>query len=189
MPLGSSEDQKERYIEALRNRTKPQSTLVIEGEGAFESVLGKLDDQQFTEQRRLAAQEVARVFRIPPHMVGAPTGESMTYATVEQEAIDFVRFSLAPWLRRIELAISNDPDLAFAKQYVRFELDGLLRADAKTRAEVYALALDPVTGWMSRDEVRRLEDLEPEPEPTPAQIVTQAVAAAMTPGGGSNGSS
>jgi HK97 family phage portal protein len=189
MPPGSSEDQKERYIEALRNRTKPQSTLVIEGEGAFESVLGKLDDQQFTEQRRLAAQEVARVFRIPPHMVGAPTGESMTYATVEQEAIDFVRFSLAPWLRRIELAISNDPDLAFAKQYVRFELDGLLRADAKTRAEVYALALDPVTGWMSRDEVRRLEDLEPEPEPTPAQIVTQAVAAAMTPGGGSNGSS
>ena len=49
---------------------------------------------------------------------------------------------------------------------MQFELDGLLRADAKTRAEIYALALDPVTGWMTRDEVRRLEDLEPEPAPT-----------------------
>ena len=106
----------------------------------------------------------------------------MTYSNVEQESIEFVRYSLTPWLRRIELAISGDPDLAFQRHYVRFELDGLLRADAKTRAEVYALALDPMGGWMSRDEVRRLEDLEPEPEPTQAQIVTKAVQAAMTPG-------
>jgi phage portal protein BeeE len=66
-------------------------------------------------------------------------------------------------LRRIELAISNDGDLAFQRQYVRFETDGLLRSDAKTRAEVYETALDPLQGWMTRDEVRRLEDLEPEP--------------------------
>jgi phage portal protein BeeE len=85
---------------------------------------------------------------------------------VEQESIEFVRYSLTPWLRRIELAISNDPDLAFQRQYVRFELDGLLRADASTRADVYSKALDPITGWMSRDEVRRLEDLEPEQGPS-----------------------
>jgi len=178
----SSFGNQERTKEKIRGESRPHGIMVIQGDAEYLPIANKLDDSQFVEQRRLAAQEIARVFRIPPHMIGAPTGEAMTYSTVEQEAIDFVRFSLAPWLRRIELAISNDPDLAFQRQYVRFELDGLLRADAKTRAEVYALALDPVTGWMNRDEVRRLEDLEPEPEPTPAQIVTQAVQAAMTNG-------
>jgi phage portal protein BeeE len=56
----------------------------------------------------------------------------------------------------------NDSDLAFETQFVKFELDGLLRADAAARAEVYAKALDPATGWMRREEVRRLEGLEPE---------------------------
>jgi HK97 family phage portal protein len=145
---GSSFAAEERTKERLKAEARPHGILVVQGDSEYFAIANKLDDSQFVEQRRLAAQEIARVFRIPPHMIGAPTGESMTYATVEQEAIDFVRFSLQPWLRRIELAISNDPDLAFQRQYVRFELDGLLRADAKTRAEVYALALDPVTGWM-----------------------------------------
>ena len=153
--------------------------MVIDGDADFHELTSRLDDAQFVEQRRLTAQEVARVFRVPPHMIGAPTGDSLTYSTVEQESIDFVRYSLTPYLRRIELAIANDPDLAFERQYVRFELDGLLRADAKTRAEIYTAALDPITGWMSRDEVRRLEDLEPEPELSPQQQINQAVTAAM----------
>jgi phage portal protein BeeE len=66
---------------------------------------------------------------------------------------------------------------------VRFEVDGLLRADASTRAEVYAKALDPVTGWMSRDEVRRLEDLEPERNPPPITMALNA----MTQGVMTNG--
>jgi HK97 family phage portal protein len=182
---GMSFGGEERGKEKLRAESRPHGILVIEGEDAeYLSVANKLDDSQFVEQRRLAAQEIARVFRIPPHMLGAPSGDSLTYATVEQESIDFVRYSLTPWLRRIELAISNDADLAFQRQYVRFETDALLRSDAKTRAEIYALALDPITGWMTRDEVRRLEDLEPEPEPSPAQLVTQAVQAAMTNGAG-----
>jgi len=86
----------------------------------------------------------------------------MTYSNVDQQSIEFVRYSLTPWLRRIELAISSDSELAFERQFVRFEVDGLLRADAAARAEVYAKALDPATGWMRREEVRRLEDLEPE---------------------------
>jgi HK97 family phage portal protein len=177
-----SNQYREGKQETLKAEARPHGILVIEGDADYFPIAQKLDDSQFVEQRRLAAQEIARVFRIPPHMLGAPTGDSLTYATVEQESIDFVRYSLQPWLRRIELAISNDPDLAFQRQYVKFETDALLRSDAKTRAEIYALALDPITGWMSRDEIRRLEDLEPEPEPTQAQIVTQAVQAAMTPG-------
>jgi hypothetical protein len=108
-------------------------------------------------------------------MLGAPSADSMTYSNVEQESIEFVRYSLTPWLRRIELAISNDGDLTFERQFVKFEVDGLLRADAATRSEVYSRALDPISGWLDVDEVRALEDLPPRP-PAP-----------MTPASNGNG--
>jgi HK97 family phage portal protein len=158
-----SQDGKDRLREALRNEGRPHGVMLIDSDAAFHELTSRLDDAQFSQQRELSAREIARVFRIPPHMIGAPSADSMTYSNVEQESIEFVRYSLAPWLRRIELAISNDPDLAFERQYVKFELDGLLRADAKTRAEIYALASDPLTGWMTRAEIRALEDLPPEP--------------------------
>jgi HK97 family phage portal protein len=182
----ASEDQRGRQIEGLKNEARPHGILVVRGDTEYIEIASKLDDSQFVEQRRLAAQEIARVFRIPPHMLGAPTGDSLTYSTVEQESINFVRYSLTPWLRRVELAVSNDGDLAFQRQYVRFEVDGLLRASARDRAEVYRLALDPVQGWMSRDEVRKLEDLEPEPpttQPSIEQLLTQPAEV------GSNGNS
>jgi len=161
---GVSFDDTDRTKEKLRAEARPHGVLVIQGDSEYFPVAEKLDDSQFVEQRRLAAQEIARVFRIPPHMLGAPSADSMTYSNVEQESIEFVRYSLTPWLRRIELAISGDLDLTFQRQFVRFEVDGFLRADANTRSEVYARALDPVTGWMTRDEVRKLEDLSPEPQ-------------------------
>lgn len=154
-------DARERWREKIKATGRPHGLLVIEGDASYEQITAPLDDSQFVQQRRLAAQEIARVFRIPAHMLGAPSADSMTYSNVEQESIEFVRYSLTPWLRRIELAISGDADLTFRQQFVRFELDGLLRADAATRSEVYSRALDPVTGWMERDEVRKLEDLPP----------------------------
>jgi HK97 family phage portal protein len=179
----ATEDQRGRHIEGLKNEAKAHGILVVRGDTEYISIGDRLDDAQFVEQRRLAAQEIARVFRIPPHMLGAPSADSMTYSNVEQESIEFVRYSLTPWLRRIELAISNDRDLAFAQQFVKFEVDGLLRADAKTRSEVYSAALDPVSGWLTRAEVRRLEDLEPEPGPPPITVALNA----MTPPVGVNG--
>lgn len=161
---GAHPDDLERTHEWMRAKAArggPHGVLVIEGEAEYTPMTAPLDDSQFVEQRRLAAQEIARVFRIPPAMLGAPTGDSLTYSTVEQQSLDFVRYSLAPWLRRIELALSGDRDLAFERQFVRFETDALLRADADTRSQVYTRALDPITGWMDRDEVRRLEDLPP----------------------------
>jgi HK97 family phage portal protein len=178
VPPDTSFAGQERSKEKLRAESRPHGILVVEGgpDGAeYIPIASKLDDSQFIEQRRLAAQEIARVFRIPPHMLGAPSADSMTYSNVEQESIEFVRYSLTPWLRRIELAISNDGDLTFERQFVKFEVDGLLRADAATRSEVYARGLDPITGWLDVDEVRALEDLPPRP-PSP-----------MTPTGNGNG--
>jgi HK97 family phage portal protein len=161
--------------EKLRADAKPHGVLVVEGDAEYQAISAPLDNSQFVEQRRLAAQEIARVFRIPPHMLGAPSADSMTYSNVEQESIEFVRYSLTPWLRRVELAISNDLDLTFQRQFVKFEVDGLLRADAATRSEVYARALDPISGWMDVGEVRALEDLPPRAPRAP-------VAPAMTNG-------
>jgi HK97 family phage portal protein len=179
-PNAPDEVGRNRLQERLRNEARPHGVLVIEGESDYTPIGQRLDDSQFVEQRRLAAQEIARVFRIPAHFLNAGTGgDSLTYSTAESMSIDFVKYSLTPWLRRIELGISNDRDLTFERTFVKFELDGLLRADADTRSQVYTRALDPVTGYMTRDEVRRLEDLSP--EPARPQTVEQLVANPQQP--------
>ena len=92
-----SEEGRQRTIEGLQNELKPHGLLVVTGDVQYENVAHRLDDSQFEQQRRLAAQEVARVFRVPPNMIGAGSGgDSLTYSTVEQQSLDFVRYSLQP---------------------------------------------------------------------------------------------
>ncbi len=136
---------------------------VMSGQVEFTPVAMPADDAEFVAARKLSATEVARAFRIPPWMIGAEDGGSMTYSNVEQQMLSFATYSLRPWLTAIEQTISADRDLFGPSLYCEFLLDSLLRADSKTRAEVYEKALDPITGWLRRDEVRRLENLEPEP--------------------------
>jgi HK97 family phage portal protein len=137
---------------------------VLSGELTFTPLSMPTDDAQYVEARKLSATEVARVFRLPPWMIGAESGDSLTYSNVEMQALAFVTFSLRPWLTVIEQALSADRDLFGPSLFCEFLIDGLLRADSKTRSEVYTRALDPVKGWMNRDEVRRLENLAPESE-------------------------
>jgi HK97 family phage portal protein len=184
----STSEQGSQMKEGLRNVSRPHGILVVTGEADYIPISQRLDDSQFVEQRRLAAQEIARCFRIPSHMLNAGTGgDSLTYSTAESMSLDFVKFALTPWLRRVELAISSDPDLASQRQFVKFEVDALLRADSTGRAAFYHAALDPVQGWMTRDEVRRLEDLEPEDAssapPAPASPIQRAIAAMTQPQG------
>jgi HK97 family phage portal protein len=135
---------------------------VVSGEVSFTPLGFSADDSQFLGQRELSAREVARIFRVPAWAIDAPTGDSLTYSNVTEQNRALVTHSLRPWIVRIERAISNDNDLCPGSTYVQFDLDGLLRADGATRSEVYTRALDPETGWMRRDEIRELEDLQPE---------------------------
>ena len=137
---------------------------VVTGLFDFQPVSMPPEDAQLLQQRELSAQEVARIFRVPPWIVGAKDGGSMTYSNTEQQALHFVTYSLRPWLVAIEQALSADADLFIERTYCEFLLDALLRADSATRAQVYTAALDPETGWMTRQEVRRLENLQPESE-------------------------
>ncbi len=119
-------------------------------------------DAEFVAQRVHSAQEVARIFRVPPSQLGLPSGDSMTYSTVAEEARAFVRWSLSPWLRVIEEAISGHPDLSPSTQYAAFNLDAVLAAAPGERATFYESAIR--AGWMTVDEVRRVEDLPALPQ-------------------------
>jgi HK97 family phage portal protein len=135
---------------------------VLAGDVSFTPIAFSADDAQFLQQRELSAREVARVFRVPAWAIDAPTGDSLTYANVLEQSRALVDYSLRPWLVRIERAITNDSDLCPGHTYVEFSLDGLLRGDTATRAGVYTQALNAATGWMTRAEVRELENLTPE---------------------------
>jgi HK97 family phage portal protein len=119
------------------------------------------NDSQFIETRKFEVADVARLFGIPPEMIGSESGNSQTYANVSERDLSLLKYSLAPWVVRIEQALTRlhlsegaDPD-TFAK----FNVSALLRADIKTRYEAYEIAL--ASNWLTVDEVRALEDLPP----------------------------
>jgi HK97 family phage portal protein len=161
---------------------------VMTGELNWIPVSMPLDDAQFLEQRQLSATEIARIFRVPPWVIGAATGDELTYSNVTNQAEYFIKFSLLPWLRTIEAAFTNDRDLSPQSVYLEFLLDALLRPDHATRAQVYTAALNSQTGWMTRAEVRRLENLDPDDdeEPQAPQIAPPPVVAVPTNGGTTN---
>jgi HK97 family phage portal protein len=133
--------------------------VIVLGGGVtdFKPMALTMQDAQFVEQRVHSAQEVARIFRVPPSMLGLPSGDSLTYSTVAEEARAFVRWSLGPWLRVIEEALSAHPELSPSTQFCQFNLDSILAAAPGERATFYESALR--AGWMTVDEVRRVEDL------------------------------
>jgi HK97 family phage portal protein len=136
---------------------------VVTGEVNWQSVTMPLADAEFIATRKLSTLDVCRIFHVQPWMLAADVGESLTYSTVAEQARAFVTFSLGPWLRLIEEGLSADADLfPQSNSYCRFSLEGLLRADPAARAAFYKAALDKDAGWMTRAEVRALEDLPAE---------------------------
>jgi HK97 family phage portal protein len=136
---------------------------VLAGEITFHPISLTPQDSEFVASRKLSTQEIARLFRVPAHLINGESGTSLTYSTVEMDALNFVRFSLSPWLTVIEQAITQSRELCMPSVYVEFLLDAFLRASSETRAQVYTAALDPITGWLRREEVRRFENLDAEP--------------------------
>lgn len=134
---------------------------------SFRPLSPNLADAQAVEALGWSVEEVARLFQVPPVMLGA-RGDS--YSSTVALAVHFVTHTLRPWLVRWEQALARQvittPDL-----YAEHSLDGLLRADPKVRADVHHLAL--ADGWMTVNEVRRLENLAPLPNgdlPTPRTL-------------------
>lgn len=117
-------------------------------------------DAQYIETRKFQTEDIARIFRVPPHKIGHL--ERSTNNNIEHQALEFVTDTLMPWLRRWEQAIGRDllGVTDRRKYFAEFLVDGLLRGDAKSRSEFYASAVQ--TGWMNRNEVRAKENMNPE---------------------------
>lgn len=118
-------------------------------------------DAQLLESRGFSVEEICRWFRVPPFMVGHAEKSTSWGTGIEQQMIGFLTFTLAPWLRRIEQAISKDLLSPAERQrfYPKFSVEGLLRADSAGRSAFYTAMVN--NGVLTRDEVRELEDREP----------------------------
>lgn len=140
----------------VENASKP---LVLEEGMKWSSIGLSNEDAQFLETRRFQVAEVCRWFGVPPHKVADLT--NATFSNIEHQGIEFVVDSLMPWLRRIEQTISRDllrPDER-TTYFAEFLVDGLLRGDTASRFEAYGAAIN--AGWMSRNEAREKENLNP----------------------------
>jgi HK97 family phage portal protein len=118
------------------------------------------EDAEFLASRKFQVNEIARWFRIPPHMVGDL--ERATFANIEHQSIEFVVYCLRPWLTMMETAI-NTHLIGDSQYFAEFLIDGLLRGDSATRTAVYRSGLND--GWMTPNEVRRLENLPRSDDP------------------------
>jgi HK97 family phage portal protein len=113
-------------------------------------------DMQMLEHREAIVRDIARVYRIPPHLINATGGDAQTYSNVEQSGINFVRYTLLPYMRRIEDAISS---LLPMGERVRFDADEFMRADLATR--VRAEQMQIMSGTLTPNEARAMENREP----------------------------
>lgn len=120
------------------------------------------EEAQFLETRKFQIDEIARIFRIPPHMVGDL--DKSSFNNIEQQSLEFVKYTLDPWVSRWEQAM----DRALLKPeekneyFLKFNVDGLLRGDYMSRMQGYAVGRQ--NGWLSANDIRQLENMDMIPE-------------------------
>jgi HK97 family phage portal protein len=141
-----------------RGADRSSRTAVLFG-GLKPHELGGSSNQesQFLETRRFQIEEICRLYRVPPHLVGDLTRSS--FSNIEQQSIDFVQHTLLPWCRRFENAFARDLIVEDDKYFAEFDTRGLLRGDAAARASYYSSMYN--LGVASINEIRSWENLNP----------------------------
>jgi HK97 family phage portal protein len=143
---------------AYQGSSNSHRVAVLEEGMKYQPIGISPEQAQFLETRKFQINEIARIFRVPPHMVGDL--EKSSFSNIEQQSLEFVKYTLDPWVIRWEQAISrallrqDEKKLYFAK----FNVDGLLRGDYVSRMNGYATARQ--NGWMSANDIRELENLD-----------------------------
>lgn len=157
-----NDEQRERlrsYMAAFTGSKNAGKIMVLEGGLKYQGVTMNPEDAQMLESRSFSIEEICRWFRVPPFMVGHTTKQSSWASSLEGMNLQFLTHTLRPLLVNIEQEIGrcllDSDDEVFAE----FSVEGLLRADSAGRAAYYTSALQ--NGWMSRNDVRRLENMPP----------------------------
>jgi len=153
---------KQDLTEKYSGLGKAHRILLLEEGMSVEKIGIPPEDAQFLETRKFQLNEICRIFRVPPHLVGDL--ERATFSNIEHQSIEFVIHTIRPWLVRWEQAIRRDLFLPSEKStyFAEFLVDGLLRGDIKSRYDAYAVGRQ--NGWLSADDIRELENMNPLPD-------------------------
>ncbi|MDP3059055.1 MAG: phage portal protein, partial [bacterium] len=135
---------------------------VLEEGMKFQSIGIPPEQAQFIDTRKFQITEIARIFRIPPHMIGDL--EKSSFSNIEQQSLEFVKYTLDPWVVRWEQAMQRALLPANEKKdySIKFNVDGLLRGDYQSRMSGYSTGRQ--NGWLSSNDIRELENLNRIPE-------------------------
>ena len=148
------------WNESHKGSGKAGNIAILHGGIKYQPVSMSNQDAQFLESREYSVREVARWFRLPPHML-ADLADSSVRANIEQQAIEFVVYSLMPWLTRWQQELNRKLLTETEREPMFFEFltNALLKGDAKSRFESYATGRQ--WGWLSINDIRKLENLDP----------------------------
>jgi HK97 family phage portal protein len=158
-PMGLNREQAKELVDGFDSRhkgfRKAHKTGILTGGAKFVRTGVNPDEAQMLDSQKFAVEQIARIFRVPPPMLGITSG-GMSYNSVEQQNINFVTHTLRPYIAKMEDAYSTLlPEGAF----IRFNVDGLLRGDFATRMNGYSIGSQ--AGFLSVNDIRRFEDLQP----------------------------
>ncbi len=152
---------RESWNAAYGGSSNGSKVAILEESMTFTPISLPNNEAQFLETRKFQVEEICRIFRVPPHLVG--NLDRATFSNIENQSIDFAVHTIRPWLVRIEQAMNRALFTESEKGhfYVQFNIDGLMRGDYKSRMEGYSIGRQ--NGWLSANDIRALENMNPIP--------------------------
>lgn len=149
---------RESWTNTFGGSTNANKVAVLEEGMKYTPISISPEQAQFLETRKFQIDEIARIFRIPPHMIGDL--EKSSFSNIEQQSLEFVKYTLDPWVSRWEQSMkralfSNNEKKDY---FIKFNVDGLLRGDYESRMNGYAIGRQ--NGWMSANDIRELENID-----------------------------
>lgn len=143
---------KDRFVAAVRGR----EPAVLGAGLTYQQISVSPEESQFLATQKYGVAEISRIFGVPPEMIAAEAGNALTYANVEQRALDFLTYSVQPWLARIESALAG---LLPGQKHVRFDTSVLVRTDLETTLRATSVGI--ASKQMTIDEARAMRDMAP----------------------------
>ena len=137
-------------------------TAILEEGMKYTPISISPEQAQFLETRKFQIDEIARIFRVPPHMVGDL--EKSSFSNIEQQSLEFVKYTLDPWLVRWEQGLQKAllSDSEKGRYFIKFNVEGLLRGDYASRMQGYSIGIQ--NGFLCPNDVRTLEDMNVIPD-------------------------
>lgn len=153
---------RESWNASFRGSGNANKVAVLEEGMKYTPISIAPEQAQFLETRKFQIDEIARIFRVPPHMIGDL--EKSSFNNIEQQSLEFVKYTLDPWVCRWEQAMNRSllNEKEKSGYFIKFNVDGLLRGDYQSRMNGYAVGRQ--NGWLSANDIRELENMDQIPD-------------------------